>query len=91
MAGHRRAVNGRTVAKPTRAQRRWERRRNWLTEQLGKAKTPAQRIAVAVDAIRMAVVDMPPDQAELVASQVVQLARQANAMARPTRGGGDTR
>lgn len=87
MAGRRRAVDGRTTTKPTRAERRFERRRRWLVEQLGKAKTPTQRVAAAVDAIRMAMVDMPPEQAELVADQVVSLARQANAHAKPAGAG----
>lgn len=69
MAGHRRAVNGRT-ARPTQAEKRWTRRRKWLAEKIGEASGPAGQVTAAMEYARAAVRELPPHVAAQVAHQI---------------------
>lgn len=57
--------------RPTRAQTRAERRRALLVTRMGRAQTPAERLGVAYGYARAALQELPPHQAETLASELV--------------------
>ncbi|QSB14575.1 hypothetical protein JQS43_24395 [Natronosporangium hydrolyticum] len=59
------------VRRPSRAQTRAQRRRALLITRMGRAQTPAERLGVAYGYARAAIQELPPHQAEMLASELV--------------------
>lgn len=57
--------------RPSRAQTRAQRRRALFVTRMGRAQTPAERLGVAYGYARAAIHDLPPHQAEMLASELV--------------------
>ena len=57
--------------RPTRALSRAQRRRALFITRMGRARSPAERLGVAYGYARAAMQDLPPHQANLLASQLV--------------------
>lgn len=67
MAGHRRGTG-----RPTKAQARARRRRERLTDRLGRARTPVARLTAAAEYARAALSHMDSRTAEAVARELVE-------------------
>lgn len=71
MAGHRRGTG-----QPTQAQARAKRRRKFLADRLGRARSPVEQVTAAAEYARAALSalsHMDPNAAEIVARELVEV------------------
>jgi hypothetical protein len=81
MAGRRRGTG-----RPTVADARQRRRRQYLTDRLAAARTPMARLTAATEYARGVLSDLEPHAAELVAAELADhLIAAADLAAHPTR------
>jgi len=88
MAGHRRAVHGRP-GRPTQAESRWARRREFMAERVGRAAGPSAHIAAVMEYARAAARELPPAAAQQLAHEIRTAVVDAVDAAAGVKGGGE--